>query len=66
MQGKAFNVNGFTYSSRKNPGKISVGDRVVKIKAQLNNTMLKMLFSQDMNHSATPVIAIIKVGDSAL
>ena len=66
MQGTALSVYGLTYSSRKNLGKISVGDKDVSMNALINRIILITFFSLQVNHKATPVIAIINVGDSAL
>ena len=66
IQGTAFNVYGLTHSLRIYAGKISVGDRETNIKAITNKIILILLFSIVVNHNATPDIAIIKVGDSAL
>ena len=66
IHGKTLSMKGFTYSSRKNLGKRSVGEMDVKIKALTNKTIFKIFFSLALNHNAIPAIAIIKVGDSAL
>ena len=47
-------------------GKISVGEREVKIYAMISNTRFSVFLSCGKYHKATPHIAIINVGDSAL
>jgi hypothetical protein len=45
---------------------MSVGDKIVKINTEANNTVSVLLKGTLAIHMATPVTAIIKVGDSAL
>lgn len=47
-------------------GKRSVGDSEVRIKAEMKREVFNMFFSLKTNHNATPSIAIMNVGDSAL
>lgn len=66
MHGNAFSVYVFINSFRTEAGKISVGDRLVRIKALTNKIIFIVFFLLAANQIATPVIAMIKVGDSAL
>lgn len=45
---------------------MSVGDKDVKIKAMISSILFKGEIDPVINQIATPDIAIIKVGDSAL
>jgi hypothetical protein len=44
----------------------SVGDKDVSNIALMKSKMFNIFFSETINQKATPAIAIIKVGDSAL
>ena len=66
IHGTALMAYGWKYSERMNFGKRSVEESVVKTKASANNVMFNAFFLLITNQSATPVIAIMNVGDSAL
>lgn len=66
MQGTAFNTKGATQFSLMLRGKISVGEREARIKAAINKARFTAFRFWLKYQMATPLMAIINVGDSAL
>lgn len=66
MQATPFSTKGITKAALIDFGKISVGDKMVNTITRTNKTLSKTVFCEIAYQSATPKVAIINVGDSAL
>ena len=66
MHGTAFSTYGCTNCSRTMRGKMSVGESDTSAKVTHKKTVSHLFCSETQYHSATPHMAITKVGDSAL
>ena len=66
MQATPFKTKGITKFVFNDLGKISVGDKMVNTKTKNNKHFSTIVLADKVYQMATPVVAIIKVGDSAL